>query len=395
MEDVKITAVEVIPLEVPITDLETPPESLPYYQELKNIVFGSYKSVLVKVTTDAGEFGIGECMTRLSPRALCNIILDVLKPIVLGKNPFDYEFLWEEMYATMRQRGHYKGYMIEAISGVDIAIWDVMGKILHMPIYRLLGGKFRDQIQCYASSIRFRKPKEVVSEVEKIMKEGFNQVKLKIGRGVEEDAEAVRLVREAFGNDITIMVDANSGYNVNSAVRLGRVFEKYDVFWFEEPIPPDNLPGYQELTRKLDIPIAAGESEFTRYGFRDLITIGNVDIIQPNVGRAGGFTELKNILALAKSYGIPYAPHTGSSSGVTMTAELHLAAYAQNFLTYEYMRTAWSHEQSNPLKTDLLMKNLDGHVKSKITVPEVEGLGISLNENTVRKYLLEMDSQGP
>ena len=393
MEDVKITAVEVIPLEVPITDLETPPESLPYYQELKSIVFGSYKSVLVKITTDTGEFGIGECMTRLSPGALCDIILDVLKPVVLGKNPFDYEFLWEEMYATMRQRGHYKGYMIEAISGVDIAIWDVMGKILHMPIYRLLGGKFRDQIQCYASSIRFRKPKDVVSEVENIMKEGFTQVKLKIGRGVEEDAEAVKLVREVFGNDITIMVDANSGYNVNSAIRLGRVFEKYDVFWFEEPIPPDNLPGYQELTRKLDIPIAAGESEFTRYGFRDLITIGNVDIIQPNVGRAGGFTELKNILALAKSYGIPYAPHTGSSSGVTMTAELHLAAYAQNFLTYEYMRTAWSHEQSNPLKTDLLIENLDKHVKSKITVQEVDGLGISLNDNTVRKYLLKMDSR--
>ena len=388
MQELKITGVEVLNLVVPITDLTTPPESLPYYQELKSIVFGSYKSVIVKVTGENGLIGMGECMTRLAPEALKSIIMDVLTPIIMGKNAFDYEFLWEEMYATMKQRGHYKGYMIEAISGVDMAIWDLMGKTLKLPVYNLLGGKFRDEIQCYASSIRFRKPKEVVQEVKNILNEGFTQVKLKIGRGVEEDALAVKLLREEYGDDLTIMVDANSGYTVNSALKLGRIFEKYDVFWFEEPIPPDNMPGYHELTQKLDIPIAAGESEFTKYGFRELITTGNIDIIQPNVGRAGGFTEVRNILSMARAYGIPYAPHTGSSSGITMTAEIHLAAYAQNFLTYEYMRTAWSHEQSNPLKSDLLKVNLDAQSGGKIRVPKTEGLGIDLNEATVKKYLV-------
>lgn len=389
MQDLKITEVDVITLEVPITKMDTPPESLPYYQELKNIVFGSYKSVIVKLKGENGKTGIGECMTRLSPNALKYIILDVLKPVILGKNAFDYEFLWEEMYSTMRQRGHYKGFMIEAISGVDMAIWDLMGRTLHLPIYTLLGGKFRDEIQCYASSVRFRKPEEVVSDVRKIMDEGFDQIKLKIGRGIEDDALAVKKLREAYGYDLIIMVDANSGYNVNSALKLGRIFEKYEVFWFEEPISPDNMPGYHELTQKLDIPIAAGESEFTKYGFRDLITVGNIDIIQPNVGRSGGFTEVKNIISFARAYGIPYAPHTGSSSSITMAAELHLAAYAQNFLTYEYMRTAWSHEQPNPLRSEIVKKNLDQQSNGKITVPSVEGLGIELNEAAISKYILK------
>ncbi|MEM3192298.1 MAG: mandelate racemase/muconate lactonizing enzyme family protein [Candidatus Parvarchaeota archaeon] len=386
MQELKITNVETLILEVPISKMETPPESLPYYQELKSIVFDSYKSVLVKVTGENGITGIGESMTRLSSKALKSIIDDVLKPVIMGKNAFDYELLWEEMYSTMRQRGHYKGYMIEAISGVDIAIWDLMGKTLHLPIYSLLGGKFRDQLKCYASSVRFRKPEDVVNDVKNIINEGFDQVKLKVGRGVEEDALAVKLLRDTYGYDLTIMVDANSGYNINSALKVGKIFEKYEVFWFEEPISPDNIPGYRLLSQKLDIPIAAGESEFTKFGFRDLITLGNIGIIQPNVGRSGGFTEVRNILAFARAYGIPYAPHTGSSSAITMAAEVHLAAYAPNFLTYEYMRTPWSHEQPNPLRNEILKKNLDEPLNGRINVPAVEGLGVELNEEAVKKY---------
>lgn len=386
MAETKIKKIETYKLEVPITKMDNPPESLPYYQELKSIVFGSYKSVIVKITADDGTYGIGECMTRLSPSALESIIMDVLKPVVLERDPFDHDVLWEEMYSTMMQRGHYKGYMIEAISGVDMALWDLEGKLSNKPIYKLLGGKFRDDIECYASSIRFKKPKEVVEEVRNVVNEGFTQVKLKIGRGIEEDISAVKLVREEFGDSLRVMVDANSGYNVNSALKLGRAFEKLDVFWFEEPIPPHDLPGYSELTRKLDIPIAAGESEFTRYGFRDLIEVGHIDIIQPNVGRAGGFSEIKKILAIASAHGIPYAPHTGSSSGITMAAELHLASSASNFLVYEFMRTAWSHEAPNPLKDKILNEVLDKHEKGYIQIPKGSGLGIDLNYDVVKKY---------
>lgn len=386
MDSQVVSKIEVFPLEVPLQDLTTPPESLPYYQELKALVFGSYKSVIVRATTDQGLVGYGECMSRLSPNATADLISDILEPIVLNADPFDYEKNWEEMYATMRQRGHGKGYMVEAISGVDIAMWDLMGKIVHKPIYKLLGGSFRDKIQCYASSVRFKKPKEVVDEVKTIVAEGFTQVKLKIGRGIEEDIEAVKLLREEFGNSLDIMVDANSGYSVNQSIRLGRMLEELDVVWFEEPIMPDNLPGYAKVTNTLDISVAAGESEFTRFGFRDLITVGNVDIIQPNVGRAGGFTEVKKIVDFASTYGIPYAPHTGSSSAITMAAELQLAVSASNFMTYENMRTAWSHEQPNPLKTDLLKKQVDSANGGFIDRPEGEGLCIEVNENLISKY---------
>jgi len=389
METHSISNLEVFPLEVPLKGLDTPPESLPYYQELKGLVFGSYKSVLVKITLDDGTIGWGESMSRLSPKATSSIIMDVLKPIVIGTDPFDNEVTWEEMYATMRQRGHNKGYMIEAISGVDIALWDLKGKIVGLPIYKLLGGSFRDKVNCYASSVRFKKPKEVVEEVRAIISEGFSQVKLKIGRGIEQDIEAVKLIRQEIGDDLIVMVDANSGYNVNDSIKLGRLLEKYDVYWFEEPTTPDNLPGYAKIADTLDIPIAAGESEFTRFGFRDLIEQGKVDIIQPNVGRAGGFTEVLKILSLASSRGIPYAPHTGSSSAVTMAAELHLAFASSNFLTYEYMRTAWSHEQENPLKKDLLVSEIDKPVNGLISAPKEPGLGIKIREEIINKYLIK------
>lgn len=388
MDSHRIAKIETFALEVPLTSLDTPPESLPYYQELKALVFGSYKSVIVKITLEDGLVGWGESMSRLSPRATASLINDVLSPILIGSDPFDNEFLWEEMYATMRQRGHSKGYMIEAISGVDIAIWDLKGKITGLPVYKLLGGQFRDKVQCYASSIRFKKPKDVVEEVRGIMKEGFSQVKLKIGRGIDQDIEAIKLIRSEVGEELTVMVDANSGYSVNDSIKIGRLLEKYNVYWFEEPTTPDNLPGYAKISESLDIPIAAGESEFTRYGFRDLIDIGKVDIIQPNVGRAGGITEILKILAIASSHGIPYAPHTGSSSSITMAAELHLAFASSNFLTYEYMRTAWSHEQENPLKKELLSSVIDRPVNGFISAPKGAGLGINVREDIIHRYII-------
>ena len=384
----KITNVKAIPLEVPVLSMEVPPESLPYYRELVGIVFDSYKSVLVFVETDEGITGLGECMTRVAPQAMASIVNEILRPVVIGNDPLDYELIWEQGFATMRQRGHNKGFMIEAISGVDIAIWDILGKFFNQPIYKLLGGKFRDKIKTYASSIRFKTPEDVVKETSEIMEAGFKAVKLKIGRGVDEDIAAVKAIRNAFGNTIAVMVDANSGYTENSAMKLGRAFERMEVEWFEEPIPPDNLEGYINLSRSLDIPIAAGESEFTRYGFRELITKRAIDIIQPNVGRAGGFTEIKKILAMASAFGIPYAPHTGSSGAPIMAAELHLATYAPGFLIHEYMRNAWSSEQANPLKDKIVNEKFEIFEDGYLKIPSGVGLGITINEK-YKEYLVK------
>ena len=199
---------------------------------------------------------------------------------------------------------------------------------------------------------------------------------------------AVKAIRDNFGYTVKIMVDANSGYNVNSALQVGKKLEKYEVLWFEEPIPPDNIPGYAELSKAIDIPIAAGESEFTRFGFRDLIENSGIRVLQPNVGRAGGFTEVKKILAIASSHGIPYAPHTGSSSAITMAAEMQLAANSPDFLIYEYMMNAWSHEQPNPLNYELLNEKIPVPVDSYLAVGNADGIGVSLNEDVVKKYLI-------
>jgi D-arabinonate dehydratase/D-galactarolactone cycloisomerase len=388
----KILDVKAVPLEVPIKDLRTPPESLPYYRELGKIVFDSYKTVLVRVETDEGITGIGECMTRVAPYAMASIVEEILKPVVIGNDPLDYELIWDKMFSTMRQRGHSKGFMIEAISGVDIAVWDIMGKAFNKPIYTLLGGKFRDKIKVYASSIRFKSPKDAVEEVSHLIKR-FKSIKLKIGRGIENDLATIKSLRDAFGDELQIMVDANSGYTVNSALKLGRKLEKMEVEWFEEPIPPDNLDGYVELAHTLDIPIAAGESEFTRFGFRDLITRRGVDIIQPNVGRAGGFTEVKRILTLASTYGLSYAPHTGSSAAPIMVAELHLATYAPNFLIYEYMHNAWSTEQPNPLKKEIVNEDYEKFDGDFLLAPAGVGLGITIN-NEYKKYIARQPRVG-
>jgi len=196
----------------------------------------------------------------------------------------------------------------------------------------------------------------------------------------------VEAVRSVVGPDVTLMVDVNCGYDRNTAMMVGRELERLAVYWFEEPLPPDDVDGYVALADALDVPVAAGESEFTRYGFKTLITRGAVDIIQPNVSRTGGFSECRKIAALASAYHIPYAPHTGSSSVVCMAASLHLSCALKDFLIYEYMTSDWAKDQRNPLRSDLAELPAgpvqDGHV----VVSDRPGLGLVLNEDVLRKY---------
>lgn len=191
-----------------------------------------------------------------------------------------------------------------------------------------------------------------------------------------------------MGPDVTLMVDVNCGYDRNTAVMVGRELERLGIYWFEEPLPPDDVDGYVALAAALDIPVAAGESEFTRYGFKALITRGAVDIIQPNVSRTGGFSECRRIAALASAYHIPYAPHTGSSSVVCMAASLHLSCALKDFLIYEYMTSDWAKDQRNPLRHDLAELPADAVRDGHVVVSDRPGLGIVLNEEVVRRYRL-------
>ena len=364
------------------------PVSMPYAEEVKEVVFGRYQTTVVKVHTDEGITGIGECISRLAPTATRDIV-ETIKPVLLGRDPRDVEVIWEMLYGIMMNRGHNKGFYIEAISGIDIALWDAMAKYEGVPLYKLLGGLHNNPLKCYASSIFMKEDLESsLEEARSYVEAGYDSLKVKIGEDPEQDIELVWAVRDTVGPDVRVMVDANCGYDVTTALRVGKKLEEADVYWFEEPITPDNLDGYRRLSDKLSVPIAAGETEFTRWGFRDLITKGGIGIVQPNVARTGGVTECKKIAALASAYHVPYAPHTGTSSLVCLAASLQLSAYLPNFLIYEYMRADWD-EEGNPLRTQLAQESFEDFRNGYLYVPDKPGIGMELNEEVVERYRVQ------
>jgi D-arabinonate dehydratase/D-galactarolactone cycloisomerase len=381
----KITRVAPINLFVPLPSTTRVPISLPFGEQIAAVVFGGYRATLVRIETDVGIDGIGECLVRLAPRATGTLV-EELAQILLGRDPRDVEPIWDMLYATMRQRGHVRGTMLEAMSGIDIALWDILGKDAGLPVCKLLGGQYRDRLWCYASSLRMRDLPTIVQEATRYVEQGFTAMKLKIGRDLRRTYASIAAVREAIGNDIALSVDANCAYDVATATRVGRQLEDHGIQWFEEPLPPDDVDGYAELARSLDVPVAAGECEFTRWGVKDLLVRRSVDIIQPDVARAGGLSECRRIGALSSAFNIPYAPHTGSSSAVCMAASIQLAAALPNFLIYEFMRSDWSAQEENPLRQRLVKQPVELFEKGHILVPDRPGIGVELDEQIVNRY---------
>jgi D-arabinonate dehydratase/D-galactarolactone cycloisomerase len=387
----KIRDVKAIPLFVPLSSAVGAPISLPYADQLASVVFGGYRATIVQVWTDDGLVGIGECMTRLAPKALQAIIED-LAPILRGRDPQDTEVIWELLYGTMMNRGHSRGFFIEALSGIDVALWDLKGKIQGKPVYSLLGGKQRDRLHAYASSLRFRGLETTLDTARQYLERGFRAMKIKIGQNPHdpsEDLKLIRAIRHEVGDDITLMVDVNCGYHadVKTALRVGRRLEELDIAWYEEPLSPENVEGYHLLATTLDVPIAAGEASFTRYDFKELFTRQAVDIIQPNACRTGGLSEVQKIAALSSAFHIPYAPHTGSCSAVALAVGLHIATALPHFLTYEYMQSDWSAAQPNPLRHQLVQEPIEVFADGYLAPPpEKPGLGIELNDDILQRY---------
>ena len=219
--------------------------------------------------------------------------------------------------------------MIQGLSGIDIALWDIKGKHFGVPAHRLMGGPLRTEVQAYATGLYRRKSGDPIQylaeEAAGYVAEGFKAVKLKVGFGVDEDAAVTRAVREAIGPDVALMVDANHAYDAVAAIRLGRMIEQHDIGWFEEPVPPEDLAGYRAVKAALSIPIAGGECEFTRYGFRELLVPRAVDIVQPDTCAAGGLSECKKIADMAEAFGVRYIPHVWGT-GIAIAASLQLLA---------------------------------------------------------------------
>jgi len=360
-------------------------EALPLSAKMKPLriattTFTECRALIVCVTTDDGLTGIGESLVRSAPRATKCLVEDMLAPLILGKDPTDIAGLWWDMFSAMRTRGHTKGHFVEAISGIDMALWDIIGKSSGLPLYRALHGYGRKTLPAYASSIFMGEAKEMEAQAKKFFDLGYDTLKIKIGMGPEKDEEAVRAIRSMVGPAVKLMVDANSVYDARTAVQLGRKLEKYDLQWFEEPVPPYDLRGYGEVKRGQGIPIAGGEGEFTLYGFRDLLATGAVDVVQPDAGRVGGFTEGMRIAALIQAENLKFAPHTGMCSAVNIVAGMHYAAAAPCLFMFEFM------ELDHPL-IHIFKEGMPRPKEGKIELSDKPGLGVELDRKAIEKWV--------
>jgi D-galactarolactone cycloisomerase len=344
-------------------------------------------AMLVEIETDVGLTGWGECY---GPARMTAAVVQSMASWLIGENPLRTDFLWQSIYARLRDHGQ-KGVVVEGLSGVDIALWDIKGKRFGVPVYQLLGGAFRTEVQAYATGLYRQKSGDplryLAEEAAGYVAEGFKAVKLKVGFGVEEDAAVTRAVRLAIGADVALMVDANHAYDAVSAIRLGRKIEEYDIGWFEEPVPPEDLAGYRAVKAALTIPIAGGECEFTRFGFRELLVSHAVDIIQPDTCAAGGLSECKKIADMAEAFGVRYNPHVWGT-GIAIAASLHLLAGVPTHTPtslaplqpmLEFDRT------EHPIRQAILTRPIE-HVGGMVRVPDGPGLGIEVNREALLSF---------
>ena len=284
---------------------------------------------LVEVETDEGISGWGECFGP-GNIALANkfIVEKVIQPLIIGEDPTNKEYIWHKVYNHLRDCGQ-KGMPIQALSGVDIALWDILAKKANMPLYQLVGGKYNSKIPVYGYGMMLQKKSvnELIElfkeEAKEIKSKNFKAMKMKVGLGAKDDLKLVQAVRESIGEDFKLMVDANHAYNLNDALYVGRGLDELDIYWFEEPVAPEDYDGYKELKSKIKTNIAGGEAEFSKYGWNQLIKNKCIDIAQPEVCGLGGITEYLKVLALAQANFIPVINHVWGSA-VSIAVNLHL-----------------------------------------------------------------------
>ena len=361
-------------------------------------------TLLVRVHTDEGIVGMGEAAAYggflESTEAL---VTGELRSTILGQDPFRVERLWQMMATRAQQRGR-RGMLMMAMSGVDIALWDIIGQATRTPLYRLLGG-YRDTLPAYASAGFYAGGKDACALAEEVggyAERGFKCVKIKVGRQpdallnplanmpapeyatvtYEEDVARVRAAREAVGPGVRLAIDANNAWTPSLALRFMRDVEDQDIYWLEEPVATDDLEGSATVAHQLATPVSGYETETGLPGFRDLIERRAVDIVQPDVVWTGGITECRKVAALAQAHGLPVIPHV-FSSGVALIANMHFIASIPNGSWLE-----WD-QNPNPLRSELFEEPLDIDPDGNVQLPDRPGLGVTLNQDTVDRYRVE------
>ena len=367
----KITSVEGIILRLP---------------ERQAVADGTQDDLLIRIETDDGIVGYGEVDS--SPE-VGKAVIDAemshgtcygLREVLIGMDPFDIEQIWEVMYRRTNYYGRL-GVAMHAMSGVDMALWDILGKAAGRPVHKMLGGSFCSDVRAYASMLMPETAQEVRESVSRYVEQGFTAVKLgygPLGKDVRRDVALAAAAKETAGRDVEVMIDIGHGYNLKMALQATREFESIGIYWMEEPFPPEAIGDYLRLCDSTSLRIAAGEQDVGRWTFRRLIWEAHLDVIQPDISRVGGLTEAKRIASMAHEVNRPCVPHA-FRTGVLVAACLHLIAAIPNSAFLEFSVT------ESALRRELLTEPFKV-VQGRVAVPTKPGLGIEINPETVKKY---------
>jgi L-alanine-DL-glutamate epimerase-like enolase superfamily enzyme len=371
----KITEVEAVYLKIPDLDATK--------------CDGTQDTLLVRVRTDEGITGVGEAdSVPLVAKAAIDApashsIATGLRSLLIGENPLEVQRLWDKMYNGTIYFGR-SGPALHAISAIDMALWDIIGQAHGVPVSEAMGGTYHQKLKAYASSLMPPTIKEAAELAERYASQGYRAMKFgwgPIGRNARFDEEQIRVIRETVGPDIDVMIDAGLAWDLKGALRMAEVYEKYGVYWLEEPLHPNNLAGYRELADRTSLYIAGGEQESGCEAFRRLLDEGHLDIIQPDLGRCGGLTEGRRIAHLAHERHKKVVPHA-FKTGVLVAASTHFAAsIPEGFLIEHTVSTS-------PLTRDLVPEPIefrDGYVH----VPNRPGLGVTVSEEIIKRYRVD------
>ena len=340
----------------------------------------SHETTVVKIETDTGIIGWGEAQSPVSPNTSATIIKDIVTPLTIGKNIFDVEAIWHKNYAAKRERGHYTGFYIDAICGVDIAIWDAIGKALNMSTAQAMGGIHRNNVPLY-NGIGGTIPEEVADQAEWSVGKGYKYLKMHLKEDLDKTIEIVTKVRERVGESIGLMLDVHMGFDTFNAIKLGKELEKINLLWLESPSDPIDIPGLCEISRSLDLPIANGEWTRTKYEMREIFEKKAYDISMPDIARTG-LTGGKQIATIAELYNIPVSPHVGGGGIISIAATLQYSMTIPNFLIMEHS------EQGHAVKSIILSENFDAN-NGTYNSPSKPGLGIEIDEKKLEEYKIK------
>lgn len=351
--------------------------------------YNSRTICLVKITLENGAYGWGE---GYGPASLVKAGIDFFRPLLLQQDAMASETLWQMMHRRSLDYAR-RGVLLASLSAIDVALWDVKGKVLGCPVSTLLGGRKREQTRVYATGLYFSQGKNLSTrlceEACDYKEQGFSAIKMKVGLSIREDIENVRAVRESLGSETELMIDANHAYSLKEASELARELEDSGISWFEEPVSPELYEDYAELRTRTSIPIAGGECEYLRSGFLTLFKSRSVDIAQPDICAAGGLTEVKKIADMANTFGVQLVPHTWGS-GIALAAALQLAANLDMSpgRLFDPQPLIELDQTENPLRGQLV-KPFFKHDKGTLQIPNEPGLGVEIDEDLLEKFIIE------